>query len=548
MVHGARRRSGLAQGAALDALMTVLPVIVRELRASSRQPLTYSLRVLGAAVLLLAGALFGLRHGFEPSLGRVLFRALHVTLFGAIWVLVPMLTADCISRERREGTLGLLFLTPLKGTDIVVAKGLAQGLRAVTLGLAVLPVLTIPFLMGGVSWTEAALSVVVNANAMCWALAAGLLASAWSTTWSRALLSATMLALAFLVVLGTAAGELLMLGINRTKPGPALVTWDTASAAGFVLLTNAAGFWSEIPRWVSGKAIAWTLAQTTCFSLLMLVLVVLAAGARIRRSWQELPPPRWQVRLEQIFCTPVLWRAFYQRWMRRKLERNPIGWLEQRTWNGRLVTWGWVAVLISVYSTVLTDRHFSWVTNSIQELMAWLLAGSLAASAAGSFRRERETAVLELLLVSPLGTSQIISGRLRGLWGQFLPAAGLLLAVWLYSSSFLPNPSGAGVLLFYAVMFLSVPVFGLYYSLRCRNFLGAFLLTVAVGMLLPLGLAQLITFLWWAYGGLGSGFPLEPRASSLAAVCQALLAANCCWWLYRRLKLRTFPLERTPGS
>lgn len=146
--------------------MTVFPVIARELRASARQPFTYYLRVLGVSVLLVAGVLFGMQRGFQPGFGRQLFGALHGALFGAIWLLVPMLTADCISRERREGTLGLLFLTPLRGTDIVVAKGLAHGLRAVTLGIAVIPVLTIPFLLGGVSWAEAALSVALNANAI----------------------------------------------------------------------------------------------------------------------------------------------------------------------------------------------------------------------------------------------------------------------------------------------------------------------------------------------------------------------------------------------
>jgi ABC-type transport system involved in cytochrome c biogenesis permease component len=173
--------------------MTVLPVIARELRASARQPFTYYLRVVGVTALLVASLLFGLHFGFEPALGRPLFGALHGTLFGAIWLLVPMLTADCISRERREGTLGLLFLTPLTGTDIVVAKGLVHGLRAMTFWLAVLPVLTVPFLIGGVSWREAALSVLVNANAMCWALSAGLLASAWNKEWLRALLGAALL-------------------------------------------------------------------------------------------------------------------------------------------------------------------------------------------------------------------------------------------------------------------------------------------------------------------------------------------------------------------
>ncbi len=155
----------------------------------------------------------------------------------------------------------------------------------------------------------------------------------------------------------------------------------------------------------------------------MLVAAVLVAGAKTRRSWQEEPPSRRQVWLQRTFCTPVLWVAFFRRWMRWKLERNPIGWLEQRTWSGRLVTWGWFAVLISIYSAVLTDHQFLMNGDDLQETMAWLLAGSMAMSAAGSFRRERDTGVLELLLVSPLGENQIISGRLGGLWSQFLPAA-----------------------------------------------------------------------------------------------------------------------------
>jgi ABC-type transport system involved in multi-copper enzyme maturation permease subunit len=527
--------------------MTVFPVIVRELRASARQPFTYSLRLLGVALLLLAGTLFGLKFGFAPAVGREFFAALHLTLFGAIWVLVPMLTADCISRERREGTLGLLFLTPLKGTDIVVAKALTQGLRAITLWLAVLPVLAIPFLMGGVSWAQAALSVAINANAMCWALAAGLLASAWSKAWPRALLGAAVLAFAFLVLLGMAGGWLLIQEMHLRKPGRIFIYGDSPLAAGFFLLANGQGFWSDYFRWMSGSGLAKTLGQTTLLSLLALVAAVLVAGARTRRSWREAPPSPWQAWLERTFCTPVLWVAFFRRWMGRKLERNPIGWLEQRTWSGRLVTWGWFAVLISVYSTIFTDRYFFRVANPIQELMAWLLAGSMAASAAGSFQRERETGVLELLLVSPLGESQIISGRLRGLWGQFFPAAGLLLAVWAYCSSFLPNGGNAGVFAFYAATFASVPVFGLYYSLRCRNFLSAFLFTTAVGLLLPLFLVQTLIAAWSAYVN-STPFVLgDVRAAGLAAGCQVFFAL-CCWWrLHRRLKQRAFPLGRSAG-
>ena len=526
--------------------MTVLPVIARELRASARQPFTYYLRVLGVAALLLASLLFGLQRGFDPAFSRELFAALHRALFASIWLLVPMLTADCISRERREGTLGLLFLTPLKGTDIVVAKGLAHGLRAVTLGLAVVPVLTIPFLLGGVSWYEATLSVLVNANAMCWALAAGLLASAWSQAWLRALVGAALLAVAFFLVFEAGTGWFLVQTIGTGQRNLYLMNRDAALVVGFGFLTNSNGTWLGYTGWASVSRIVSSLGQITVFSWLGLTAAVLAAGAKLRSSWQEEPPSRRQLWLQRTLCTPVLWRSFFRRWMRRKLERNPIGWLEQRTWSGRLVTWGWFAVLISIYSAVLSDRHFFEGANVLHETMAWLLAGSMAMSAAGSFRRERESGVLELLLVSPLGENRIISGRLGGLWSQFIPAAGLLLVVWAYCSTFLPGGGNAGAFLFFLVTFLTVPVFGLYYSLRCRNFLTAFLTTVAVGMVLPLVLPEVFRVMWGVGGGANPNgelfFGFGP--SVRGAVCQMILAVVCWNRLLLRLKKRAFPLER----
>src|SRR5215204_824646 len=160
--------------------MPVMPVIARELRSSARHPFTFHLRTVGAAALVLTSLVFGLNHGFGPHLGGRLFASLHLTLFLGTWILVPLLTADCISRERREGTLGLLFLTLLKPQDVVIAKSLAHGLRALTLWFAVLPVLMIPLLLGGVGWTEAIMSVLINFSTLCCALAAGLVGSAWS--------------------------------------------------------------------------------------------------------------------------------------------------------------------------------------------------------------------------------------------------------------------------------------------------------------------------------------------------------------------------------
>jgi ABC-type transport system involved in multi-copper enzyme maturation permease subunit len=545
--------------------VVVLPVIDRELRASARQPFTYYLRTLGAGALLAASLYFALGNGFESNFGGKLFGYLHSTMFYAIWILVPLLAADCISRERREGTLGLLYMTGLRGEDIVVAKSVAHGLRALTLWVAVAPVLTIPFLLGGVSWQEALLSVAVNSSAMCWALAAGILGSAWSKTWGHAVLRAAIFALFFLLVMAVLAGEGLASILRSGRAsfwststaalfdiGPA--NWDFVFVVGIGFITNLShNFAAFVFRVVTNGQLAWLAALIFTISLLGLAIAIRLAGAKTRRIWREPPPSPQQVWLQHMFCTPVVWVSFFQRWMKRKLETNPIGWLEQRTWSGRLVTWGWLAVIASLYSVVLTDPGFFQRTSVPQNVMAWMLVLSMAISTAGSFRRERESGVLELLLVSPIGERTIISGRLRGLWGQFLPSFALLLTVWFYLATIsMTRGEEGGAILFYASTFCSLPVIGLYFSLRCRTFMNALLAAVALGLVLPFYLGSTIAF-WLAnfvvtgtiryyfYPGMYSFYG---GISWSVALVQGYIAFLCWRRLRARLKTRSFPLHR----
>src|SRR5262249_4690173 len=143
-----------------------------------------------ATTLIAVCFYFWSEHGFVPLLGQRLFGQLNCALLISIWILVPLFAADCISRERREGTLALLFLTPLKATEIVLSKSLVHGLPALTLWLSVIPILTIPFLLGGLTWKEALLSVLMNFSAICFALSAGILASSASKAWLRAMVLA----------------------------------------------------------------------------------------------------------------------------------------------------------------------------------------------------------------------------------------------------------------------------------------------------------------------------------------------------------------------
>jgi ABC-type transport system involved in multi-copper enzyme maturation permease subunit len=525
--------------------MIVFPVIARELRASARQPFPYYLRLLGVGAVLFACLLFLLeRYMFGPNVGGQLFGRLHFTLFWAVWVLVPVLAADCLSRERREGTLGLLFLTALKANDIVLAKVLAHGLRALTLGLAVLPVITIPFLLGGVSWTEAIMSVIMNVSAISLALAAGVLASAWSRAWLRSLLSAAALAIGFLLAWGFAAGLFLTATLTPAGLTPGQFSADYVLLNGLGFIVDAGRDWPNYLRMVSGSQWFFTMAELLLTSVLILCAAILVAGRKLAQSWREEPPSARVQWLEAVFFTPFIWLTFFRRWMRRKLERNPIGWLEQRTWSGRLVVWAWFAVLISVYSAVLSDRNFFNNSRGIQRVMAWLLAGSIAMGAAGSFRRERQTGVLELLLVCPLGESQIIAGRLRGIWGQFLPATGMLLGLWLYFASFINDIGSVADIFFYGITFMTLPVTGLYFSLRCRNFVSAFLGTLGGGLLVPMVMAATLRWAWWGLVGAGGPWVWGVGPSPLAALCQLAMAGLCWRRMQQSLRKRSFALDR----
>jgi hypothetical protein len=294
--------------------------------------------------------------------------------------------------------------------------------------------------------------------------------------------------------------------------------------------------------------------QSFALSLFGLAFVAVLAAWFTKRSWQDRPPHPLSIWFKEKLCTPVVMLDLLQRWMKRNLERNPIGWLEQRTWSGRLVIWGWFATMISVYSLVLTDpNYFMRNLTAVHVIMGWLLLLSMAVNASTSFRRERETRVLELLLVSPLSESQIILGRLRGLWGQFLPSMLLLLGGWLYLSSALRHNEDGNFVGFFAASYVAVPVIGLHYSLSNRNFLTALIATVLVGMIGPAILSSVVTFMVQIALGLdpssrwGLATPLQQLIENLfhPVLVQLVIAAWFWWWMHRRLVGRRFVTEST---
>src|SRR4051812_48084494 len=99
----------------MPGTMRLLPVVARELGAIARRSSAYWIRAGAALAAFLAMgwvAILGLRIPLLEQ-GRSLFQIL--SLGGFVYCLVAGIrgTSDALSEEKREGTLGLLFLTDL---------------------------------------------------------------------------------------------------------------------------------------------------------------------------------------------------------------------------------------------------------------------------------------------------------------------------------------------------------------------------------------------------------------------------------------------------
>ena len=179
--------------------MTLLPVVERELRTAARQRGTYWSR-LAAAVLgwAVAAWILTAASGIGIQTGAVVFQVLSALVFVYAALGGVLATADCLSEEKREGTLGLLFLTDLKGYDVVFAKLASTSVKTICGVLAVAPALAVSIVLGAVTQGEVARVMLVAVNLLLFFLSVGMFASAVCRQDNRSLGLAALLSICIL--------------------------------------------------------------------------------------------------------------------------------------------------------------------------------------------------------------------------------------------------------------------------------------------------------------------------------------------------------------
>ena len=401
--------------------MTVLPIVERELRIAARKRSTYVNRTLSAGVALGVFAWLCLvLRGEQRELGMVLFWSLTVLSFLGSLFMGIVYTADCVSEEKREGTLGLLFLTDLKGYDVVLGKLAASSVSAVCAVLAVFPVLALPLLLGSVTAGEFWRVVAVLANTLFFSLAAGVLASA-SVRGARAGMSLTFLLILLVNGVGPAFGVWLAYKYQLNQPPDYLLIpsagYACAAASDALYGTRKLGFWTSIGVI---HAMGW--------------IFLILAGIIARHSWQERAPGVTRDRLQKLWRRMLYGGAEVSRAVRHQLLGiNPCLWLTARHRFKTWLVWGFLALAGFGFLLGWLEFENDWLEMPIYVMTALVLHTALRAwcssEAVLCLGPDRRSGALELLLSTPLSVPELLRGHHLALQRQFLKPALVLVFV-----------------------------------------------------------------------------------------------------------------------
>ena len=533
-------------------VMISLPIAYREMLVLARSPLIYRGRITISVLVLLAATVLGTFHHFLGFRQTFVF----LPLAGFFLLLYSLFagaqaTADSISREKREGTLGLLYLTHMRTGQILFGKLISHSLLVFYGLLTVFPLLSLLLLLGGVDGKGMLKLCIASLNVLFFSAAIGLFCSSIGQDRKRTAGGATWIILLFWFIPSNLATYL---AFRRTAP-----PW-VIEALLAISPSQMFAFLSPVPGTAAGSFLA-------TFAVIHLIgwAFLLGAAWHLPRRWQEKAAPAGK-------------RTFKERWVQfcygntadrgkrrsKFLRLNPIYWLSARNRLKPLTTSILFVLLLSFFGWLIYINPRSATEMLVVFTIILMLVEKVALAGAACTRvnEEHEQGTLELLLSTPLSVREFVRGNTLTLLWQFrfvgLLILGLQILVcgwWISEEWPFNSPEermitafGAAILLLHYLDLYTISRFGLWACVTAKNPKQAPQTTIGMIVFFPvmvfgISLATLGVASWlfeWTW---------DPPEWLFFASYLGLVLLNDLFWLvlFRRrfsTKLREFASKR----
>ncbi|MGH7970899.1 MAG: hypothetical protein ACREIC_19435, partial [Limisphaerales bacterium] len=363
--------------------------------------------VIGVSLFMLFGAAVG-----TGSWGRTLH--FYLFLAGLSMAIGPaiQMSAGLFAEERRQQTLGLLYLTGMGPGELFFGKILGGALISSSELLALAPLIAVPFLSGGVSFELFVATAVCLPTVFVLVLAMGCLASAICRQEGTALVLSG-------VLLGVCCLALPLpynMGLWLSGKVPFDQIWLAFSPAlgPWMVSRHFAGF-PRVDFWLCTAA-------TWDWSILCLGLAAILLKRTWRRDVQGAAAEGWQARWNDYELGDASWR---QALRQRVLAANAYQWLAQRDRRAVLQAWSFIAAVCIFWllGWSMWPRVWPSPLNYYSTAIVLLLGVDWLVSHAAARRMstDRRDGGLELLLTTPLRPEDLLAGQRAALDEQFRP-------------------------------------------------------------------------------------------------------------------------------
>jgi hypothetical protein len=349
------------------------------------------------------------------------------------------LTADGISEERRDGTLGFLFLTDLTGLDIIAGKFTGLVLSAFFVLASVFPVLAISWFMGGVSNGEFWRNCAAMLNQLFVTASIGLAISAGETRQARAVGKTLIVVGSFSLILPAVVSGLHAAGVHPSVLIPALL-----SPTAVIDHVGESAYLRD----------PFTFYLNLGVSHLVGWAFLIAATWVVSHGWRR-DADRPRVSSAAMALD------------RRVLDANPLGALMGiQKWPQR-VAWfaSGTAVLVAIASAFDLTVTVSGFLQ-IPLLLGILVRGLMAWEVTSFIGECRRSGALELVLTTPIRDADVTRAVVRHLTRRYLAPIALMmvptLAASIPSGLFVPAIiDGIGAIL----QIIAIPTVGIWFGL-----------------------------------------------------------------------------------